>query len=319
LAGSRFSENDLSIPVLEELRGDVEITGTDTDAVKVGGQLIVRSMDRETADRTSSESPLEVSGDANRVVIRLGGESRRRVNVSHSLDISVPKGASVEVEGRSGDLRISHVTGSVDVKGRGSDVDLSDIGGPVTISGAYNGALQLQQISKPVEFHGTRTELHVERIPGELRIALGDVRATNLVGPLRLSTRSHDVRIDGVSNAVDITSERGDLDLRPGSVPLSHIQAHARSGDIRLSLPPAAQFTLNARTSNGEITNEFGGALKHESSGRSSTLQGAVGNGPEINLETERGEILVRKAGDNESTPGKTLPSKQAPLEKLDQ
>ena len=62
---------------------------------------------------------------------------------------------------------------------------------------------------------------------------------------------------------LDITLERGDLNLRPG-VPLGSIRAHSRSGDIRLSLPAAAQFTLNASTDHGDISNAFGDGLKLE-------------------------------------------------------
>jgi len=288
--------------VIDGLRGDVQISGSETDTVKVSGQRIVRSMNRAAADELGRESPVEITGDADQVTIHLGGEAAQTRSVSHTLEIGVPKGASVKVEGRSGDLRVTNVTGAVKISGRGSDVELSYIGGPVTVSGTYNGAVQFQRIDKPVEFNGSRTELRVERIPGELRIALGDVKATNIVGPMRLSTRSNDIRIDGFNNNMDITSERGDLDLRPGQTPLGQIQAHARSGNIRLSLPADAQFSMNARTNRGEIKNEFGGTLKKETESRRETLQGAVGSGPVIDLQTDRGDILVRKTGLAEST-----------------
>jgi hypothetical protein len=93
-------------------------------------------------------------------------------------------------------------------------------------------------------------------------------------------------------------------------LPLGSIQAHLRSGDIRLSLPPAAQFSLSASTSNGDISNPFGGGFKSESSGRRGTLRGAVGSGPAIELETQHGDITVQKA---------VAAGANAPLEKLDQ
>ncbi len=83
-----------------------------------------------------------------------------------------------------------------------------------------------------------------------------------------------------------------------------------RSGDIRLSLPAAAQFSLNASTNNGSISNPFEGGFKIEGSGRRGTLRGAVGAGPAIELDTQRGDITVQKA---------VTAGANAPLEKLDQ
>ena len=91
---------------------------------------------------------------------------------------------------------------------------------------------------------------------------------------------------------------------------MGSIQAHLRSGDIRLSLPAAAQFSLNASTDNGSISNPFDGGFESNPMGARDRLRGAVGSGPAIELETQRGDITVQKtvtAGVN------------APLEKLDQ
>jgi DUF4097 and DUF4098 domain-containing protein YvlB len=144
---------------------------------------------------------------------------------------------------------------------------------------------------------GPQTELSLEAVPGQVRMSLGDFTASNVSGPIHLSARSRDVQVTNFSGPLDVSVQRGDLELAPGQLPLGRIQARSRSGDIRLSLPPAAQFSLNASTNNGEITNDFGGSLKLETSRRRGTLTGAVGTGPAIDLETDRGRIVVRKAG----------------------
>ena len=82
------------------------------------------------------------------------------------------------------------------------------------------------------------------------------------------------------------------------------------SGDIRLALPAGAQFALNAATENGDISNPFGGGLELETKGRHGTLRGTVGGGASINLETQRGDIVVQQA---------VVAGSNAPLQKLDQ
>jgi hypothetical protein len=117
--------------------------------------------------------------------------------------------------------------------------------------------------------------------------------------------------------------ERGDLFFSASKLPLSRIQAHSRSGDIRVALPPAAQFGLNATTDNGDISNEFGAPLKVEQNGRRATLSGNVGSGPSIELETRRGQIVLQKAaaskplGQKPEVSGATRAT--PPLQKLEQ
>jgi DUF4097 and DUF4098 domain-containing protein YvlB len=333
--------------LLEDFRGDAKINGVDADSVKVTGHKTIRGLGEKEAARSNEASPFEIAGDANNVVIRVqpdraGGAGR----VSATLDISVPKGASVEVHGRNGDLDINNIAGSVaitsdnagvrlnniggdarldlrrsdvihmsavkgavEIKGRGSDIELEDLGGQAHIDGAYTGTIALKKLAKPVYFTGTQTEFNIESVPGQVSMTLGDFTGSKLSGPTHLKGRSRDVQISDFTGPLDITLDRGDLSLTP-ALPLGRIQAHLRSGDIRLALPAGAQFTLNASTENGDISNPFGGGLALETKGRHGTLRGAVGGGTSIELETHRGDIAVQKA---------VIAGANAPLEKLDQ
>ena len=337
--------------VLENFRGDAKINGVDAsagaDEVKVIGHKTVRSMDQAQADKTNESAPLEISGDASNVVIRIREDQAQRFErVNATLEISVPKGSSIEVHGRTGDLDIndiggpvaitsdnagvrlkniggtarvelsrsdvvhmSGVKGDVEIKGHGADIELDDMAGSVTVDGTYNGTIELRKLAKPVRLNGPRTNLSIEAVPGEVSMSLGDFNGSKVTGPMHLTTRSSDVEISDFSGPLDISIDRGDLNLSPG-LPLGSIQAHLRSGDIRLSLPAAAQFSLNASTNNGSISNPFDGGFKIEANRRSETLRGTVGAGPAIELDTQHGDITVQKAV-NAGT--------NAPLEKLDQ
>jgi hypothetical protein len=146
---------------------------------------------------------------------------------------------------------------------------------------------------------------------------LGDFTASNLIGPVRLSTRSRDIQISDFTNSLEITVEgRGDIELRPGSVPLARTDVHTRSGDIELSLPPSAKFDLTASTERGDVTNDFGDPLKLEHHGPGATLRGSSG-GPTMSVRTERGQVTVRRASadDKPLEPRGELPkSSKTPL-----
>jgi DUF4097 and DUF4098 domain-containing protein YvlB len=337
--------------LIEDFRGDAKINGVDSasgaDIVKVTGHKTIRGVNQHQADRRNETSPLDITGNTDNVVIDLHQvQTPGSARVSATLEINVPKGSSVEIHGRNGDLEINDITGSatitsdnagvrlkniggdarvdlrrsdlvhmsgvkgaVAIKGRGSDIQLEEVGGPVSVDGSYFGTIALQKLAKPLHFTGPQSEINIESIPGQVSISGGEVSASKVTGPVHLSARSRDVQINDFTGPLDVTLERGDLSLRPG-LPLGRIQAHSRSGDIRLSLPAAAQFTLNASTNNGDISNPFGGGLTLDAKGRHSTLRGAVGGGAAIDLETQRGDITVQKA---------VAAGSNTPLEKLDQ
>ncbi len=346
LSGEKASSHAPHV-LLEDFRGDAKINGADMDSVKVTGHKTIRGLGEKEAGQSNDGSPFAIEGDANNIVIRVQpDQAGRSGRVSATLEISVPKGASVEVHGRNGDLDINDIAGSVaitsdnagvrlnniggdarvelrrsdvihmsavkgavQIKGRGSDIELEDLGGEASIDGAYTGTIALKKLAKPVHFTGTQTEFNIESVPGQVSMTLGDFTGSKLSGPTHLTGRSRDVQISDFTGPLDITLDRGDLNLTP-ALPLGRIQAHLRSGDIRLALPAGAQFTLNATTENGDISNPFGGGLALETKGRQGTLRGAVGGGASIELETHRGDIAVQQA---------VVAGANAPLQKSDQ
>jgi DUF4097 and DUF4098 domain-containing protein YvlB len=255
--------------------------------------------------------------------------------VSSDLELTVPRGAHLEVRGRTGDLdasgiqgaldlntgdagvrlsdiagpvrldvgrsniiRAVNIKGSVEVKGGGSDLEMETITGPVTVDGNYSGELLFQALAQPLVFQSSATELRAAAVPGRIRMGRGDLDADNVTGPVTLKAGSKDVTILDASGSVDITVDRGDIELRPRKAPLARMDARTRSGNILLLAPAAARFQLRAQTSNGGIENEFGSPLELTSTGdRGARLEGTVGGGPEITLSVDRGDITVRKNG----------------------
>jgi len=308
--------------VIDSFRGNARIIGSDSNVVKVSGHKTVRSLDQNAANEADKETPLELTGDADTVTIRtnqdrLGGDR----HATEEMEISVPKGASIEAHGRRGDfdiidingtvevisenagvrlqnlggdaridlrnsdiIRAINVKGSLDLKGRGSDVEIQGVDGAVTVTGTYSGVIQFRNLGKPLRFHGPNTELSVEKLPGQIRMPLGQFTGNDLVGPVHITTRSRDVQITDVTNAVEISVDRGDIDLRPGKLPLAKIDAHTRSGDLELALPTGAKFDLTAGTRRGDVTNDYGSPIRRESDRQGATLRGTQAGGPTVTL-----------------------------------
>jgi DUF4097 and DUF4098 domain-containing protein YvlB len=323
--------------IIESFRGNARITGADVAAVKVSGHKTIRSMEQNGADSANQSSPFEITGDGNDLTIRTNQDHvSGSMRISSEMEITVPKGSSIEAHGRTGDFDITDVAGNVeivsdnagvrlqniggevkidlrrsdivrainvkgpfDLKGHGDDVELQDMDGQVTINGAYSGVIQLRNLAKPLRFNGQQTDLNIEKLPGQVRMALGDFTADNLVGPVRLNTRSRDVRISNFTNSLDLTVERGDIELRPGKLPVGKIDVHSRFGDVEVALPAAARFDLNATTARGDTYSDFGAPVHTERNGNGGAVRGSNG-GPAITLATERGKVTIRKASPDE-------------------
>ena len=334
--------------VFENPRGNIRVTGADTTEVTITGHELIRSYSRSDADRTHTNTPLEIVTEGDHLLVRSNQdkapESQR---VADDLEVTAPRGMAIEARGQNGDyeiadvqgnveltsgradvrlsriggnvrleinrseiVRATDVQGNIDLNGRGSDVEMQNVTGQVTIQGAYVGTLDFKNLAKPLQLEGARnTELRVEAVPGSINMGLGGFTARNVVGPVRLVTQSRDIRLEDFTQSLDLETQRGDIELQPTRVPLPKIDVHSGWGRIDLVLPDKAGFELQATAERGEAINDFGPALQKESAGRTTTLKGTVGSGPLIRITADRGSVSVRKEGTPPSDRGlETLP-----------
>jgi DUF4097 and DUF4098 domain-containing protein YvlB len=320
--------------IIENFRGNAHIAGGDVQTVKVGAHKRIRSFQQADADRANTDTPLELVAQGEDILVRTNQDRvQDSMRVEEDLDITVPKGASVEAHGRYGDFDITDlggtveissdnagvrlqniggnvrvdlrksdvvravgVKGNVDLKGRGNDIELQDIDGQVSVNGTFVGQVQLRNLAKPLRYEGSTVQLNAEKIPGQVRFEPGEFTGSNLVGPVRLSASSTDVQITEFTQSLDLSLSRtGNVDLRPGSA-VPKMDVHTNSGDIQLALSPAAKFDLRMSTERGEAENEYGNPLKVQDDRRGAVISGAQGTGPQLRLTTEHGTITVRKS-----------------------
>lgn len=323
--------------VIESFRGDAKVTGSDDSEITVSGHKTIRALEIGAADQANRNANVEVSVEGNTLVIRCNQDrGGSHVEVSTDLEITVPKNAVLEAVGRNGDFEIAgirsvdlssdnagikirdiagevkidtrqsddvqltNVNGAVTMRGRGDDVSLSSVAGQVSVVGDYTGTIGLHAIASPVRIESMHTQFEAQSIPGSLTLERGSLDASNLVGPVKLTAQATDVTLSEFQSSLDLSVDKGDVELKPGSLPLSDITVKAHSGDVSLALPAQAGFELTATAAHGDISNEFSDALKASSDDNSSTLTGKVGTGPQISINAEHGDIKLRKADGNQ-------------------
>ncbi len=347
--------------VLEMGRGNVRVTGADTDTVKITGRKNIRAFEQSDADKTNNQTPVEIVVMGDQTVIRTNADkvdSSRRLTTD--LEIVVPKNSRIDGRGKNGDfdihdiiadveinsdnagvrvqnltgqlkvdlrrsdiIRATNVKGNVEVRGRGQDVELESIDGTATINGAYSGELSFKNVSKLLRFDGVQSDIRAEKVPGAVRIAAGRISLDNVQGPTRLTTRSRDVQVRDFTGPLDVSIERGDLELRPSGTNMGKVEARTTNGDVVVSLPANARFDLIASTNRGEVENGFGSPLHRETQGKGGSIRGTTGAGPQIRVTAERGSLTVRRAQASEMEPPappapvlpKVAPAPKAPVQ----
>jgi DUF4097 and DUF4098 domain-containing protein YvlB len=328
--------------VISNLRGNIRLAGSDSREIRITGRKSITAFDRASAEEAEKQTPLEITQQDGQVYVRtnqdrLSGERR----VSENLEISIPKTAALRLENRQGDFDVNGIAGPIDINsgnagvrisniakdvrinvrrsdivratlvqggveilGRGRDIELENISGPVAIEGDFSGNIRLRALARSVRYRSSMTEMTLERLPGQVEMDLGSLRAAGVVGPFKLSTRSKDVHVDGFRGEIDIVSRRGDIELRTDKLPLADIRAQSQEGNIELAIPADAVFSLEAVTASGKVENRFGEAIEVTES-RKAKKRGATaskpGRGAHIRLSSERGNITLQKAGQEQS------------------
>ena len=320
--------------LFDNVRGNIRVNGGDAAEISITGHKTIRAYNKGDADKVNEQSPLEVLVQGDRVIVRTNQDRVSEDHkVSNDLEVTVPRGASIEGRGRLGDfditdigggvqiasdnagvrlnkiggnakvdvkrsdiVRVVDVKGMVEVLGRGEDLELENIDGPVSVNGAFAGNLEFKNFSKPFHFESRNTDLRVERLPGRISMDLSALTGVNLVGPITLTSKSKDIKLEEFTQSVNLDLERGDIELRPRSVPLPKIEGRVRNvGNIDLALPAQGKFELVVTTDKGEVRNEYNSAVGVGTEGRSQTMKISEGGGPSIQVSTARGTVTVRK------------------------
>jgi DUF4097 and DUF4098 domain-containing protein YvlB len=303
--------------LIQNLEGDVKVTAAAGNQMTITARKTVRAMNRSDADAADRETSLEISDQAGRLVVRTNQDrARDNQRVSEDLEISLPKSVSLALEGRSGDLDVSGVSGpvkityrradqiratgvqgNVDIEGRGRDIEIRDIAGAVSINGTYTGNVRVQNAARGLRFTSTLTTLSLEKLTGRMDMESATLALNGVTGPIRLDARRKDVRIGDFSGDLDVhVRQQGELDLRPEKGnSLGTIRAETARGDIRLSVPAGARFVLEGSAAHGNVVNDLGVGLTVDRRGTAAQVRGGAG-GPAIHLTTGRGDIVLSRA-----------------------
>jgi len=322
---------DASLKVINN-HGAVNVHSSDDDKITVVVRKRVAAENQGDADKYNSETKPTIAAVGSLITVDAKVEAAGDHPVETDLDIAIPKKAAVSIVSRRGDInvsgrsgnveisaqrsdtsvddisanvkinqekgsvRVEQVAGDVQVGGRVNDVTVSDVKGSVQLEGEFQESVKLERIAKTVTFKSSRTDMEFSHIAGSLDLDSDDLHADQITGPLRLTTRSKNIRLDALSGDVRLKNDNGSVELIMRT--LGNVQIDNRNGDVQVAVPEKAGFRLDARTRNGgEIQSSDFPELKVDNDEHESKASGNVGNGSShIVINNEHEGIEIRKA-----------------------
>lgn len=261
---------------INNTRGKVTINAWDRNEVHVGGQL------------SDSAQPLSIEGSDNNLSIKVQGQGHGgwlNWGGDHdmsdtTLDINVPRAASVKVNVVSATLSIDGINGG--------DIAVNSVSGRVRID-AQTPMLSVVSVSGNVAFSGKAQQ-------AKLQTVSGDILAPSLGQSVDLQTVSgHIQAAGGPWQQLSLSTVSGDVQLAGGLASGGHMSVDSMSGDVQLQFPSSLSSSLHATTFSGDLRSDFG-TPKQPEHGPGSTLDTVAGSGSgKISIETFSGDLRIRK------------------------
>ncbi len=310
-------------------RGTITVNVSDDKKLKVSWRKKVHAENQQDADRYNTKTDPTITTADKVILLNANAQGAGDKGVTIDMDIYVPANTALVVTSSRGDVtiagmssnveinhhrgevnindhtgnislnldgssaRLGQVKGDVTIQGKANEVAVEDVDGAVHLNGEFMESVRLIRISKTVSFRSSRTDMEFSRLDGRLDLDSGDLRADSLTGPMRLTTRSKDIALEGLSGDLRLEDSNGTVEVglhKPGN-----IQIDNRKGDVQVSIPPNTAIKVEARTREGEIQSDFD-EIKVDNRDKEASASGSIGtNGPKLVMNCDKGTIEIRK------------------------
>jgi DUF4097 and DUF4098 domain-containing protein YvlB len=330
---------------IDDPHGDITLSGTSSDGQIhiVANKQVYAGSDSDADEKAQGLSPDLEFADG-----RLSLTVPSRSGATVDLTITVPDFAQATINSGRGDIHVSElkaavsiaadhgdvdvngvqgavmvhtshrdssfsaqaITGDVSLKGNADDLNLTGITGSVLLDGDFYGDTHLEHITGTTSFRTSRTSFSTARLDGTMDISPeAELTGDQIVGPTVLTTRSRNITLQHTTGDLNVTDSNGTVDLSTAA-PLGDVTIHNRNGSVTLTMPQGSGFTVQAETTGGEISNDFGGSSLPGN--RANSLMATIGSGhSRIMITTTHGDVALRKG--TESAPPPAPPATPPP------
>jgi DUF4097 and DUF4098 domain-containing protein YvlB len=253
---------------IENMAGSIRVTGWDKNEVAVSGKLGHRA------------SGLQLSGGSSHTKIEV--ETEGNPNGVHSdLDIKVPAGSRLKIDGFEATITVTGVTGTVQAE---------TVNGSITLSGGVK-EVDLQAVNGAVEVAKASGRIKAESVNGPVTVreSSGELEASTVNG--RLEVRG------GSWSKVHLETVSGELRFEGSLSKKATLNAETVSGSVELAFPAGIAADFSFSSFSGSIDNDLGPAATRQSKWTTEKELSFSfgGGGAKVSVQTLSGSIHLRK------------------------
>jgi DUF4097 and DUF4098 domain-containing protein YvlB len=253
---------------IENMSGSVKVTGWDRAEVQVKGTV-------------GEGAELSFDGPEKELQIEVEAEHGNPMKIKSDLEVSVPAGASVSIEGFQATISVTGVTGSVSAE---------TVNGSITQSGAAR-SVELESVNGSIDVTKATGRIQAEAVNGTVTVrdASGELEAAAVNGEVLVTGGSFD--------RAKLESVAGDVRFEAGLSARATLSVESVSGTVDLFLPAGIGAVFSVSTFSGDIVNELGPAAEKTSKwtpGKELSFTTGSG-GARVTVETLSGTVNIRK------------------------
>ena len=311
---------------INDPRGDITLTPSTDGQMHIRAHQMVHRTSDEEARKLFDELKPKVQTSSDGAVITVGEKDGARVDLTMEVPASAYAnitaqhgdvtadgltggiqvteghgevklediGGNAQVHMEHGDFSAHNIQGKVMIDGSGDDLTLSQVKGDARIDGDFFGDIHVEQVDGPVHYHSSMTTLEIPHLVGSLTLDKSDLTINRAAGPVRVTAKSKDIELSQIAGDAHIENSNGDVSVSTAS-PLGNLQIAAHTGDVVVTMPEDASFTVAGTASGDEdIRTDF--PLHMTNSDGRQTLDGTVGKGGvKLQVDAEHGNLELRK------------------------
>ena len=253
---------------IENMAGSIRVTGWDKAEIVVGGKL------------GPGATGVELSGGQGRTHIEVDTEGNP-MGVHSDLDVKVPAGSSLRIEGFEASITIAGMTGSVDAE---------TVNGAISLSGGAK-EINLQVVNGGVDVSKASGRIRAESVNGAVNVrdSSGELEATTVNGAVSAT--------GGQWRRVHLETTSGSVRFEGGLAKDGALEAETVSGSVDLLLPASIVASFSISSFSGGIENEFGPEAARPSRWtKEKELSFNTGEGgATVSVQTLSGNVGLRK------------------------
>ncbi|MFK7692063.1 DUF4097 family beta strand repeat-containing protein [Paenibacillus sp. HJGM_3] len=214
-------------------------------------------------------------------------------SVSIDYELLLPDALKLRIESKSGSIRIQGVVADMDAASENGSLEIVDVAGAVSVRTSY-GSLYMANIKGSVSLENLSSEAIAEGIQGafgfESRSGRNDI--AGVTGTVSGSAEKGSVRLNEIAGPVEMHGRAAKLQL---SEIRNQIRVMSELGDLKLVLPEAVGYAVDAKVRSGRIRTHLPFPVEpRPDEGGGSQLKGVVGTGTwKVDVEAHSADIQI--------------------------